>query len=817
MKHYYKLASLALVISGMCNASQLAFLSPLLPLQVENVEQARDYLSQELSRDHQFAYERRGVHGHYYSFYPLIDALPVFSVVDALAVNRSGIPFRYFQASNRTLLPLKWPDSVLAPDILTIAKISDIELGSFEVVSIAKGWWQSEAQGLEAVWQVKLIQLNPKALQSFYIDLTHKKLLGKEGTVEAYQPDFTPGDLLTGNSLNALVFDPDPKTKLMDESLEQQALTEILPDVAYSQVELQDLQAVENGFRLSGPYVKVVELEDPISAPALLTGDIEWRRQDDKFVQVMAYYHLDKAQRNLQSLGYVGSSQIIYSPIEVDARGGTSDQSAFSAYENRILLGIGGVPDGEDADVIWHEFGHGLLHFINNNDKGGDSGAIGEGFSDFYAGVHSFKDPQGQVFEPNIMFNWDARFGNRQPRTLDDQSASYNPNYRYPAHQWVNDTLGDQLWSTPLFQGMRQAFERHGDEAINDFERIVIEAMYGMGASVRMDQLALSTLDMASRMHPDKDYDEILQQQFDKHGLILDPIELVITNVIKQPTGSLPLNFSLQNIGVTKLEDISFSFLDLPDGIKVSGEMSPISTLFASDTESINEKFTLELDENVTCGQKINLPVNVSYTSDIAAINHSKLTLALTIGEGIFQTVIGLGGDLIDAIANNDGPSKQLGDNNFYLDFSLPDLKINKDLTLSLHIEHPQFDELSIKLISPSGLQIDIVDRDYYPRQSFDYTLPNSVVTIDWSSVINESLTGKWQLKIIDHVPGNQGKLLSWGLSQVTEYTCSQPDIIPQPYNQNDEKESRSGGSFSWSLWMLCFVYITRKYVKKEK
>jgi subtilisin-like proprotein convertase family protein len=816
MKHHFKLAAVALFVSGICGASELHFLTALTPTQLESAGQAKDYLSQKFSRDHLFAYERRGVFGHYYSFYPLIDGLPIFSVVDALAVSRAGMPFRYYQASIASLQSLSWPESELEPETSAIAQAIGIEVDNFDIQGLAKGWWLTEESGIEPVWQVKVKQYKPEATFSFYVDLDHKHFLGNERTVEAYQPGFTPGDL-TGNSLKALVFDPDPKTKLMDESLEQQSLTELLPDAAYSQVELQDLQAVEGGFMLSGPYAKVVDLAEPVNPSPLLKGDIEWRRHDDEFVQIMAYYHLDKAQRHLQSLGYEGASQIFYSPIEVDARGSVNDQSAYSFLENRILLGVGGVLDGEDADVIWHEFGHGLLHFINNSDKGGDSGAIGEGFSDFYAGVHSFRDPQGKVFEPNVMFNWDARFGNRKPRTLDDQSAKYNPNYRYPAHQWVKDTLGDQLWSTPLFQGMRQAFESHGDEAIDDFERIVIEAMYGMGAGVRMDQLALSTLDMAERMHPAKDYASILQQQFDQHGLILDPIELSISSVVKKQSGSVPLNLSLQNLAVAKLENISFNFHDLPNGVAVRGDMTPISELLAGDTRAIDGQFSLALGDNLTCGQKITLPVDVDYTSDIAAINHSRLALAMTIGEGSYQTATGTDGDLNDATANDVGLTTEMGVNNFYLDFSQQNLKINQELTLSLHIEHPQFDQLSIKLISPSGLQVDIWDREYYPRTSFEHTLPNNVADIDWSAVIDESLTGEWQLQIIDHDAGQKGKLLSWSLSQVIEYTCSQPDVIPQPDKKPDVKTKDSGGSLGWTLWVLCFAYITRQYVKMEK
>ncbi|NRA84198.1 MAG: proprotein convertase P-domain-containing protein [Gammaproteobacteria bacterium] len=727
------------------------------------------------------------------------------------------MPFRYFKASNSGLKALKWPESTLPPDVAAIAKASGIKPDNFEVTTIAKGWWQSEEYSLQPVWQVKLVQLKSEATLSFYLELTEQKLLSQERTVEAYQPDFTPQHLQSGHSLQALVFEPDPKTTLMAESLELQALTELLPDAAYSLVELQDLEAVDGGFMLSGPYVKVVDLVAPVNPSPVLSNDSEWRRHDEQFVQVMAYYHLDKAQRHLQRLGYQGPSQIFYGPIEVDARGGTSDQSAYSFRENRILLGIGGVPDGEDADVIWHEFGHGLLHFINNSDKGGDSGAIGEGFSDFYAGVHSFRDPQGQVFEPNVMFNWDARFGNRKPRTLNDQTAKYNPNYRYPAHQWVKDTLGDQLWSTPLFQGMRQAFVNHGEQAIDDFERLVIEAMYGMGAGIRMDQLALSTLDMAVRMYPNTDYGAILQRQFDHHGLILDPIELTNSGVIKQQRGAIDFNFAIQNLAVAKLEAVSFSFYDLPEGISVSGAMSPIAELLAGETKEVLGQFKLDLGTNLSCGQQLALPVDVRYTSDIAAINNSQLTLDVTIGEGKTHSVSGQGGDLLDATANDAGLTREKGVSNFHLDFSQLALKVKPNLTLALDIEHPHFDQLTIKLTSPSGQQITIWDRDYYPRKNFNYSLPNSLVDIDWSPIIGESLTGNWQLQIVDHDATKHGKLLSWGLSQISEYTCSQPDVSSKPDPTTIQKPSKSGGSLGWSLLMLSFAYLIRKKFNMEQ
>ena len=322
---------------------------------------------------------------------------------------------------------------------------------------------------------------------------------------------------------------------------------------------------------------------------------------------------------------------------------------------------------------------------------------------------------------------------------------------------------------------------------------------------------------MATRMYPNKDYGVILQQHFDQHGLILDPIELVITNAIEQQSGSVPFNLALDNVSVSKLEQISLSFSDLPQGIKIKGDISPISQLLAGENRRIDGQFTFELGDNLSCGQKLTIPVDVKYTSDIAVINHSRLALSLTIGVGNYHATTGNGGPLKDAIANDVGLSKKLGVNNFYLDFRQDDLKISQQLILSLVIENPQFDQLSIKLISPSGQHVEIWDRQYYPRQRFEYTLPNNVASIDWSPVINESLSGHWQLQIIDHDAGQAGQLLSWGLSQVIDYSCRQPDVSTPEKPITNSKPSKSAGGFGWVLLLLGFAYITRKHFYTEK
>jgi hypothetical protein len=48
------------------------------------------------------------------------------------------------------------------------------------------------------------------------------------------------------------------------------------------------------------------------------------------------------------------------------------DQSRFS-YSNSnpaLFFGTGGVPDAEDADVVIHEYSHGIFYFIAPNSLG---------------------------------------------------------------------------------------------------------------------------------------------------------------------------------------------------------------------------------------------------------------------------------------------------------------------------------------------------------------------------------------------------------------------------------------------------------------
>jgi hypothetical protein len=73
-----------------------------------------------------------------------------------------------------------------------------------------------------------------------------------------------------------------------------------------------------------------------------------------------------------------------------------------------MLMGGGGVDDGEDAEVILHEYGH-AIHDAQVPGWGStaEGGAMGEGFGDFLAGAF-FASHSSLGFQDTCLMEWDS-------------------------------------------------------------------------------------------------------------------------------------------------------------------------------------------------------------------------------------------------------------------------------------------------------------------------------------------------------------------------------------------------------------------------
>ena len=93
----------------------------------------------------------------------------------------------------------------------------------------------------------------------------------------------------------------------------------------------------------------------------LADNQFHYRRDDDRFEQVMAYYWVTEAQKYIQSLGF-GSTLRPVNKESQDIRINQLGIDNSFSWDKKDLLrfGKGGVDDAEDAEVILHEYGHAI-------------------------------------------------------------------------------------------------------------------------------------------------------------------------------------------------------------------------------------------------------------------------------------------------------------------------------------------------------------------------------------------------------------------------------------------------------------------------
>jgi Zn-dependent metalloprotease len=126
-------------------------------------------------------------------------------------------------------------------------------------------------------------------------------------------------------------------------------------------------------------------------------------RSFDGFSETMGYYYLDYAQRHIQSLGF----QNVNNRQQVFAVNRLKGDNSFYNKKGDITYGLGGVDDAEDAEVIWHEYGHAIQDSqVPGFGSSPEAGAMGEGFGDYWAGSLGAQLSGG--FQDACIADWDS-------------------------------------------------------------------------------------------------------------------------------------------------------------------------------------------------------------------------------------------------------------------------------------------------------------------------------------------------------------------------------------------------------------------------
>jgi len=239
-----------------------------------------------------------------------------------------------------------------------------------------------------------------------------------------------------------------------------------------SLVALDSLTFEDDLYKLKGPYVNVTDIEspaDPSYFTAVMPDSFRYTRSQQQFEAVNVYYHITKSYQRLLELGFANAT---LAQLRIDPHGFQGqDNSHYSPTGNWIGMGEGGVDDAEDADVIWHEYGHAINYNFVPTWGGGESGSLGEGYGDYWAASYSLSLRQWQPGDMQLdwIFNWDGHNPFWMGR-VDNDSRTY-PFSGLPIHS------AGQIWNSALM-GI------WGDLGRDITDRLVIKSLMYLGSNV---------------------------------------------------------------------------------------------------------------------------------------------------------------------------------------------------------------------------------------------------------------------------------------------------------------------------------------------
>jgi hypothetical protein len=391
--------------------------------------------------------------------------------------------------------------------------------------------------------------------------------------------------LASGINGTGLVFDPDPRTALNNDTLTDTSPASAF-DAAYSTKSLKDLTVTSGVYKLSGPYVNLKNIESPATGPSTTTNGV-WtaKRGDNAFDDTNVYYHLDNNQRYIQSMGFTGTKSIINRPLDVDTDGVNGDDNSHYSYGSTdyLAFGHGCVNDSEDADVILHEYGHAIHRNINSGWSGGDTGAMGEGFGDYWAASHSYSAPNGSVAHPEWAFSWDGHGACWGGRLLNRTNTMYNSSKTYSAHQSITENgvtfQSDELWSAPLYESMVSLLAAGKPRA--NIDKIILEAHFGLGSNIKMPVMATAIVNAAKTLFPsDPSYANTFQAKFEAQKILGTIIVGPTMNETESNNTTATAN-AVTTAGTTvsatmsASSDIDYFKVTLPAGKSLTAKMTP--------------------------------------------------------------------------------------------------------------------------------------------------------------------------------------------------------------------------------------------------
>jgi Zn-dependent metalloprotease len=276
------------------------------------------------------------------------------------------------------------------------------------------------------------------------------------------EPTSSPNDSSTDGQ--GQVFIPNPANSLNKPLNPYEPLSYYNPNPYYTKV-LPGLQTASGVAKLEGPYVIVRDIDPPDVPPPTGANAFEFIYEYDNpsFEEVMVYYHINRNQLYIQSLGL---GDIAKYPVIVDAHAcDGADQSQYisnppAGKPPHLAFGDGNVNDAEDADIILHEYGHVIQYSQAEDAFAGDGQpkAMGEGFGDYWAFSSFYKETCASGHTLHYIGEWDR--APRYLRSINEEVtfANYDPN--------TTPHINGRIWSRTLFEIFRKFGKEVADSLI---------------------------------------------------------------------------------------------------------------------------------------------------------------------------------------------------------------------------------------------------------------------------------------------------------------------------------------------------------------
>jgi Zn-dependent metalloprotease len=337
-----------------------------------------------------------------------------------------------------------------------------------------------------------------------------------------------------------------------------------VPESAYSAVDLQGLDA--SGL-VAGPFVTTDRTTDRATAAG---GDFTALRRDARgFDEVQAYWAIDTAQRYIQST--LGIANAANYQIHINVHWSPVDNSNYTpGGDGRGVLnfGDGGVDDAQDAEIVWHEYGHAVLDNQAQILVGsGEAGAIHEGWGDYMAATLSTTVPGDPRFYPTIG-EWDASsYSSDVPPFLRrvDGSKQYPEDLDGEVHD------DGELWSSVLWQ-LHQSLGRE------TADRIIFNANFLFPFSVGFEDAAAALVESDLRLNAGANAAQI-QTALAAHGLATAPVIPGISSV-KLKNAKLTIDGSAFETGgaVVEIDGTALGSLKYPKAYRRKGLSTRMTT-----------------------------------------------------------------------------------------------------------------------------------------------------------------------------------------------------------------------------------------------